>query len=313
MTDFSDIIQPNSLEHKKKLEQVRAERFLAVQKNALEDDSPIVEATRLQGFDEMTKDIRRSGPENFSSVTSRSRVKSSVRQRSMKHLIGFNATILGIGSSPMATANYSPVKVSEMAKNNIDFSNERLRILRIWRFLYNILDFSKFTALNLKDTRVNDLINKWIMMTSVMLADITKFGCNYSNLSSSKYERVEFNVIHEMFLDKLDELFYALFIGDKLQSQDNEASSRLVLLKSRLLEVYITIITRVKFVPLDIVEKVLRQLNADPKIFLNLIEETNSFEVPFFVLEFRKHLKVGHMLLPELYLNKQKLDRKSVV
>ena len=241
--------------------------------------------------------------------------KIRLTHKPMKCLMGYNADLLVLSKIPFEvllehekTEDDSPKGKNSLilAAENTD-QEQRLKILTLWRYLYSIVDFDKFTTATLKDARVYEIFNRWIMLTSQILAIATSFGSNYQDVTSSKYTRVGFHMIQDMFMDKLNQVFGCLFAGDGLQkTSDKETTQRLLTVRARLIEVFILMILRVECVPHEVLEMVIRELNRDPGIIHGIVEENSSFETSLFIMEYRNQLKATALLVPNIYTSRQK-------
>ena len=183
----------------------------------------------------------------------------------------------------------------------------RNKIVNTWKFFFDLINFKVLTKDYLRDTRNYNLLNKWLGLSEELLCTVTKFGSDYSKTTSSKYERIDFYVVQDMFTSKLEELFVCLFLEDNFKDQsEKESQGPLQKLRSYLLQIYILMIVRVRGIPEKISDMVIRELNKDRKVLFNLLDECNLFEVCLFVFQFRNTLKVASLLDASKYNNKHR-------
>lgn len=209
-------------------------------------------------------------------------------------------------SAPDQTPKKQPLKepVSSI-KGEFESNDLRVRVLAIWKYFFNLISFSNLTTDRIRDTRQNDLLKRWIGLTEDLLCKLTKFGSDYSKTSSSKYERIDYIVISDMFIDKMKEVFVSLFLNEKLKkTEDHETNGRLLQAKSRLLQVYIILIVRVRSVPQEIIDMVIREINKDTELLFDILDECALYEPSLFVFRFRNGLKASKMLDMSKFKNK---------
>ncbi len=190
-------------------------------------------------------------------------------------------------------------------KREFESNDLRVRVLAIWKYFFNLINFSNLTTDRIRDTRQHDLLNRWTCLTEDLLCKLTKFGSDYSKTSNSKYERIDYFVISDMFIDKMKEVFVSLFLNSKLKkSEDHETNTRLLQAKSRLLQVYIILIVRVRSVPQEIIDMVIREINKDTELLFHILDECVLYEPSLFVFRFRNALKASKMLDMSKFNNK---------
>lgn len=238
--------------------------------------------------------------------------KIRLTHKPMKSLMGFNSDLLVLSKVPFNLPNITErngnsqssmdASVQDLDQSNSRNRDDRMKFLTLWRYLYSLVDFDKFTTATLKDARVYEIFNRWIMLTSQILAIATSFGSDYQDVTSSKYTRVGFHMIQDMFMDKLNQVFCCLFASDGLQkTNDKDTTQRLLTVRARIIEVFILMILRVECVPNEVLEMVIRELNRDPGIIHGIVEENSSFETSMFIMEYRNHLKATALLVPNIY------------
>ena len=186
-----------------------------------------------------------------------------------------------------------------------DSSATREKLLALWRYLYALIDFSNFTTASLKDTRVNQLFNEFLWLSTQITFEVAKFGTNFQDIGYARFNKIDFSLVNEMMMDKLFKVFYTVFASEHMQScHDCDLNKKFLVIKSRLLEVFILLCIRVKRFPFETTSSVIRELNRDPNILLHLIDENTSFEPSLFTMEYRNFLKTACLIPANLYTNK---------
>jgi hypothetical protein len=324
LDDLNEMMQANSPEHRQKIYKMKMQRSL-VRTFSIPDDAEWAELgyrsmrdqnqllqkqpyKRKLTIDETSEELT----DMYKVASLNGKMMSKDIKGSQKNLlVSFNSKIFKITQicaykSDITSGDASPVSHKTFFKDSMA-NEKRVKLLSIWRYLNCLIDFSTFTTSSLRDNRIYDLFNQWLVSTNQIVFELTKFGTNYTNTSLAKYERVGFNVINDMMMDKLYQMFYILFISDNMQHiNDNDLNKRLLVIKARLLEVFIVLCIKVRGFPLETTMMIIRELNKVPNILLHIIDDNNTFEPSLFTMMYRNYLKSICLIPSNLYTNKNK-------
>lgn len=210
----------------------------------------------------------------------------------------------GIATSRELSSSLDKLEKDESKKKAHD-DKDREKFLATWRYVYALLDFSKFTTVSLKDSKVYTLFKDFIHMSCELVIELSKAGPNFSDISNARNSKIGYQLINEMMMDKLFKVFYTVFASDNMQAtHDSELNKKFLTIKSRLLELFILIIVRVKNFPFETISTVIRELNRDPNILLHMIDDCSLIEPGLFALEYRNFLKTTCLIPSNLYQKK---------